>query len=42
MSLIIETLKDAADAAAAGLARSTGVNEIFEIMFRYGARDFRD
>jgi hypothetical protein len=32
----------AADAAAAGLARSTGVNEIFEILFRYGARDFRD
>jgi len=31
----------AADAAAAGLARSAGVNEIFEIMFRYGARDFR-
>ena len=32
----------AADAAAAGLARSTGVQEIFEILFRYGARDFRD
>jgi hypothetical protein len=31
----------AADAAAAGLARSAGVNEIFELMFRYGARDFR-
>ncbi|MEX2111832.1 MAG: hypothetical protein WD845_01520 [Pirellulales bacterium] len=32
----------AADTAAAGLARSAGVNEIFELMFRYGARDFRD
>jgi hypothetical protein len=31
----------ATDAAAAGLARSAGVNEIFEVMFRYGARDFR-
>jgi hypothetical protein len=32
----------ASDAAAAGLARSSGVNEIYELMFRYGARDFRD
>jgi hypothetical protein len=32
----------AADAAMAGLARTMGVNEIMEIMFRYGARDFRD
>jgi hypothetical protein len=32
----------AADAAAAGLARSAGVHQIYEIMFRYGARDFRD
>jgi hypothetical protein len=32
----------ATDAAAAGLARNAGVNEIFEIMFRFGARDFRD
>src|SRR5690606_3327834 len=32
----------ATDVAAAGLARSTGMNEIFELMFRYGARDFRD
>jgi hypothetical protein len=32
----------ATDAAAAGLARSAGTNEIFELMFRYGARDFRD
>ncbi len=31
----------ATDAAAAALARSVGMNEIFEIMFRYGARDFR-
>ncbi len=31
-----------ADTAAAGLARSAGVNEVFELMFRYGARDFRD
>jgi hypothetical protein len=31
----------ATDAAVAGLARTAGVNEIFEIMFRYGARDFR-
>jgi hypothetical protein len=32
----------ATDVAAAGLARSAGTNEIFELMFRYGARDFRD
>ncbi len=32
----------ATDAAAAGLARSAGTNEIFEVMFRYGTRDFRD
>jgi hypothetical protein len=32
----------ATDAAAAGLARAAGVNEIYELMFRYGARDFRD
>ncbi len=31
----------AADAAVAGLARTAGIHEIFEIMFRYGARDFR-
>ena len=31
----------AADAAIAGLARSSGANEIYELMFRYGARDFR-
>ena len=31
----------AADAAVAGLARSAGANEIYELMFRYGMRDFR-
>jgi hypothetical protein len=30
-----------ADVAVAGLARTAGVNEIFELLFRYGARDFR-
>ncbi len=30
-----------ADAAVAQLARSAGTNEIYEMMFRYGARDFR-
>ena len=33
--------EDAADAAAAGLARSAGAAEAFELMWRYGARDFR-
>jgi hypothetical protein len=32
----------AADVAAAGLARSVGANEAFELFCRYGARDFRD
>ena len=32
----------AADAAIAALARSAGANEIYELFFRYGARDFRD
>jgi hypothetical protein len=32
----------AADAAVAGLARSAGANEVFELFVRYGARDFRD
>src|SRR5688572_27069571 len=32
----------AADAAAAGLARSAPAGEVFEIFCRYGARDFRD
>jgi len=31
----------AADRAVAGLARSGGVNDIYEMCFRYGARDFR-
>jgi hypothetical protein len=31
----------AADAAIAALARSAGANEIYELFFRYGARDFR-
>jgi hypothetical protein len=31
----------AADTAVAGLARSAGANEIYELMFRYGMRDFR-
>jgi hypothetical protein len=31
----------AADAAIAGLARTRGAYEIYEILFRYGARDFR-
>jgi hypothetical protein len=32
----------AADAAVAGLARHTGAAEAFELLFRLGARDFRD
>ncbi len=32
----------AADAAVAGLARTAGSNEIYELFVRYGARDFRD
>ncbi len=32
----------AADVAVAGLARSHGMNEVFELFYRYGARDFRD
>ena len=31
----------AADAAVAGLARTAGSNEIYELFVRYGARDFR-
>ena len=31
----------AADAAIAGLARTTGASEVFELLFRYGARDYR-
>jgi hypothetical protein len=33
--------EEAADAAVAGLARSAGANEIYELLFRYGMRDFR-
>ena len=32
----------AGDAAIVGLARSAGAHEIFEILSRYGARDFRE
>ncbi len=32
----------AADAAVAGLARTAGSDEIYELFVRYGARDFRD
>ncbi len=32
----------AADAAVAGLARTAGAHELFEIFCRYGARDFRE
>lgn len=31
----------AVDAAVASLARTAGANEIYELFFRYGARDFR-
>ena len=31
----------AADAAVAGLTRSAGANESYELLFRYGMRDFR-
>jgi hypothetical protein len=33
--------EDAADAAIAGLARTSGLNAVYELLFRYGARDFR-
>lgn len=32
----------AADTAVAGLARSAGAQEVFELFVKYGARDFRD
>src|SRR5207249_5954324 len=32
----------AADAAMVGLARTAGAHEIFEILCRYGVRDFRE
>jgi hypothetical protein len=31
----------AADVAIAGLARTAGANEVYELLFRYGGRDFR-
>ncbi|HEX3316206.1 MAG TPA: hypothetical protein VHR72_15015 [Gemmataceae bacterium] len=34
--------ESAADAAVAAWARTAGINEIYEAMWRYGARDFRD
>lgn len=34
--------EEAADVAVAGLARSAGAHELFELFCRYGARDFRD
>jgi hypothetical protein len=33
--------EQAADAAVAGLTRTAGANEIYELFFRYGMRDFR-
>ncbi len=33
--------EEAADTAVAGLARTAGANEVYEMFFRYGARDFR-
>lgn len=33
--------ESAADAAAAGLARTSSVDEVFELFYRYGCRDFR-
>ncbi len=33
---------EAADTAVAGLARSAGAHEIFDLFARYGARDYRD
>jgi len=34
--------ESSADTAAAALASSTGTFDIFELLFRYGCRDFRD
>jgi hypothetical protein len=34
--------ESAADAAVAGMCRTAGAHEIFEILSRYGARDFRE
>lgn len=32
----------AVDVAVAGLARTAGANEVYELLYRFGARDFRD
>ena len=32
----------AADAAVAGLARTSNIDDVFELFYRFGARDFRD
>ncbi len=34
--------EEAADAAAAGLVRAAGAHEVFDLLCRFGARDFRD
>jgi hypothetical protein len=34
--------EEGADRAVAGLARTCGLNEVYELFWRYGARDFRD
>ena len=43
---LIEALENwdesAADAAIVGMARTAGANEIYEVLCRYGARDFRE
>ena len=45
-SALIEALdnwdESAADAAIVGMVRTAGANEIYEILARYGARDFRE
>ncbi len=33
--------EEAADAAIAGFARSAGTNTVFELLYRFGCRDFR-
>jgi hypothetical protein len=34
--------EEAADRAIAALSRTCGINEVYELFWRYGARDFRD
>jgi hypothetical protein len=34
--------ESAADAAVTSLARSAGINDVFELLYRFGSRDFRD